>query len=231
MTKPTPQAVDQNTPATSAPDPSGQHRVAAVASDTEPAVKASYDSFDPANLRVNQNFIETAGVKKVVTSIPVRRPDRQTFFRIHPKDSAGEWRDTFHIIDLKNDREEYIVAQKMVHELAAEWVLKQLRLGITMQGDLFLMPLRLAGADGRDMEWWSTLRDHCDRAETTWVRVMANQRIGAYDVWESIDPLPEPAWEEVLQGLQFWDLIKIAFKKYLIEDANHAVVKRLRGRV
>jgi hypothetical protein len=39
------------------------------------------------------------------------------------------------------------------------------------------------------------------------------------------DNLSEPEWPE----LKFWDLIKIAFKDYLITDLNHQVVKRLRG--
>jgi hypothetical protein len=110
-------------------------------------------------------------------------------------------------------------------------VLKQVRLGITLQGDLFLMPLRLVGRDGRDMEWWSSLREHSARAETSWVRVVANQGIGAYEVWEATDQLPEPDWAGVLGDLTFWDCVKFAFKKYLIDDPDHPVVKRLRGRL
>jgi hypothetical protein len=182
--------------------------------------------FDPANLRLDQSYTETVGVNKLITTIPVRRPNKQTFFRVHP---GGEWRDNFPIIDLKDDREEYIVAKPLVPELFTEIVYKQLRLGITRQGNLFFLPLPLPGPDGKDNPWWSSLRELADRAETNWIRVISNKELGAYEALQASDALSEPAWD--LQGLKFWDLIEIAFKKFLITDIEHPVVKRLRGRV
>jgi hypothetical protein len=61
------------------------------------------------------------------------------------------------------------------------------------------------------------------------VRVSSNREIGAYEVVVARDALADPDWEEATQGLKFWQLIKIAFGKYLIETADHSVVKRLRG--
>jgi hypothetical protein len=204
MTKPTIQGVNQESPAdTPASNP-----------------------FDPANLRLDQNYTETVGVKKSITTIPVKKPNKQTFFRIHP---GEEWRDNFPIIDLKDDGEEYIVARPLVPELITEVVIKQLRLGITRQGNLFFLPLRLPGPDGKDMAWWSSLREHADRAETHWLRVIANKELGAYEALQASDSLNEPEWD--LQGLRFWNLIEIAFKKFLITDLEHPVVKRLRGRL
>jgi hypothetical protein len=190
-----------------------------------------YDPFDPKNLRVDQNFVASAGVKKAITNIPVKRADKQTFIRIHPADDGGTWSEMFHIIDLKNDREEYVVSQRMVAALASEIVMKQLRLYMTAQGDLGLMPLRLPGPDGRDNPWWSSLRDHCVTAEKKWVRIVPNQHVGAYDIWESVDALPEPDWDGVLGGLTYWECIKIAIRNYLIDKEDHPVVKRLRGKV
>jgi hypothetical protein len=40
--------------------------------------------FDPANLRLSQSFVETAGVKKLLTTVPVRKPSAQDFVRVHP---------------------------------------------------------------------------------------------------------------------------------------------------
>jgi hypothetical protein len=180
------------------------------------------DPFDPANLRLDQSFTETVAVKKLLTTIPVRRPSRQTFFRVHPD---PQYRDQFPIIDLKDDREEYIVARSLVPELAGEIVLKQLCLAVSRQGVVFFLPLRLPSPDGKDMEWWRSLREHAVLAQTRWIRVVPNQGLGAYEAWVAADNLSEPEWPE----LKFWDLIKIAFKDYLITDLNHPVVKRLRG--
>ena len=42
-------------------------------------------SFDPAALRLNQSFADTVGVKKLTTTVPVRKPNRQDFVRVHPR--------------------------------------------------------------------------------------------------------------------------------------------------
>jgi hypothetical protein len=187
-----------------------------------PQATSPPDPFDPVNLRLDQSFTETVAVKKLLTTIPVRKPGRQVFFRVHPK---PEYRDSFPIIDLKDDREEYIVVRHLVPELATEIVTKQLCLAITRQGTVFFLPLRLPGPDGKDMEWWRSMREHAERAQTHWIRVIPNQELGAYEALQAADNLSEPEWPE----LRFWDLIKIAFKEYLITDLNHPVVKRLRG--
>jgi hypothetical protein len=187
-----------------------------------PQATSPPDPFSPENLRLDQSFTETVAVKKLLTTIPVRKPGRQVFFRVHPN---PEYRDSFPMIDLKDDREEYIVARHLVPELATELVHKQLCLAITRQGTVFFLPLRLPGSDGKDMEWWRSMREHAERAQTHWIRVISNQELGAYEALQAADNLSEPEWP----GLKFWDLIKIAFKDYLITSLDHPVVKRLRG--
>jgi hypothetical protein len=204
MNKPTLQAVDPTvTPDAAPPDP-----------------------FAPENLRLDQNFLETGGVKKLLTTIPVRKPNKQTFFRVRP---GPKWRDIFPIIDLKDDREEYIVARDLVAELSTEIVFKMLCLAITPQGTLFFLPLRWPGPDGKDMEWWRSLREHAKRAEEQWIRVIPNMELGAYECLVAIDKLAEPKWPPE-DEYNFWDLIKIAFREYLVTHLDHPVVKRLRGR-
>ena len=189
-------------------------------SDTAPP-----DPFAPENLRLDQSFLETGGGKKLLTTIPVRKPNKQTFFRVR---QGQEWREMFPIIDLKDDREEYIVVRELVSELQTEIVYKQLCLGITRQGTLFFLPLRYPGPDGRDMEWWRSLREHAHRAEKNWIRIIANQELGAYECLQASDTLSEPEWPSETE-FKFWDLIKIAFREYLVTSLDHPVVKRLRG--
>src|SRR5207342_3117446 len=71
-----------------------------------PLKTPALDPFDPANLRLSQAFTETAGVKKLLTTIPVRKPGAQDFVRVHP---SPEYREDFPIIELKEEREQYIV--------------------------------------------------------------------------------------------------------------------------
>jgi hypothetical protein len=186
------------------------------------ATETPSNPFAPENLRLDQSFTETVGVKKLLTTIPVKRPGRQTFFRVHPD---PKYRDVFPMIDLKDDGEEYIVHKDVLQELSSEIVIKQLCLAITRQNTVFFLPLRLPGSDGKDNEWWRSLREHADRAQSHWIRVVANKELGAYEALQAADNLSNPEWPM----LGFWDLIQIAFKDYLITDLNHPVVKRLRG--
>ncbi len=48
---------------------------------------------------------------------------------------------------------------------------------------------------------------------------------GAYDVWQTEGPLPEPQWPET----SFKDSLRTAFKDRLIDTLDHPVLKRLRG--
>jgi len=182
------------------------------------------DPFDPTNLRLSQSFVETAGVKKLLTTIPVRRPSRQEFVRVHP---SAEYRENFPIIELKDEREEYIVTASLVPELIGEFVVKTLYLAINRQGTLFFWPARLPGPDGKDMNWWKSGREAAQLAMKDWVRVKANMNLGAYDIFKAGSVISEPEWPT----LGYWELIKIAFRDHLIDRIDHPVIKRLRGQV
>jgi len=182
------------------------------------------DPFDPTNLRLSQSFVETAGVKKLLTTIPVRKPSRQEFVRVHP---SAEYRENFPIIELKDEREEYIVTASLVPELIGEFVIKTLYLAINRQGTLFFWPVRLPGPDGKDMNWWKSAREAAVLAMKDWVRIKANMNLGAYDIFQPDGVIPDPEWPQ--RG--FWELIKIAFRDHLIDRIDHPVIKRLRGQV
>jgi hypothetical protein len=195
---------------------------AAAADDVKPTL---FDPFAPENLRLSQDFTATVGVKKILATIPVRKPGAQDFVRVRP---GLEWRENFPVIDLKDDREEFIVVNPLVTELSTEIVSKTLFLAITRQGTLFFWPIRLPTPDGKDLDWWRSARLAAERAQVRWVRIKANKHLGAYEIFEAADNLSEPEWPD---DLGYFDLIRIAFKDALIEDLDHAVVKRLRGRI
>ena len=45
------------------------------------------EGFDLEALRVSQDFVKDSGVKKLLTTVPVRKPNRQDFVREHPDSS------------------------------------------------------------------------------------------------------------------------------------------------
>jgi hypothetical protein len=195
-----------------------------VESGDEATEAAQLDPFDPANLRLGQSFTETVGVKKLLTTVPVRKPGSQDYNRVHP---APEYRENFPIIELKDEREEYIVTASLVPELTGEFVTKTLYLAVNRQGTLFFWPVRLPGSDGKDMNWWRSGREAAELAMKDWVRVKANMNLGAYDIFKPGpgSVLSEPEWPP----LGFWDLIKIAFRDHLVDRVDHPVIRRLRG--
>jgi hypothetical protein len=166
--------------------------------------------------------LETAGVKKLITTVPTRRPNPQDFVRVHP---SPKYRDNFAVIDLKEDREDYLVRPEIIPELATEIVYKTIYTAINRQGVCFLWPVRYPSPDDRRNDWARSLREGAELAMGGWVRIKANRDLGAYETWEAESMMAEPVWPD----LSFQQLIKTAFRDRIIADINHPVIKRLRG--
>jgi len=183
---------------------------------------AVLDPFDLASLRLNPSFLETAGVKKLVTTVPARRPNPQDFVRVHP---SPEYRADFALIDLKDEREDYLVRPEIVPKLAGEVVFKTIFTAINRQGVVFLWPVRLPAPDDRKNDWLRSAREGAELAMTNWVRLKANMSLGAYEITLAESVIAEPVWPE----LTYQDLVRIAYRDRMITAIDHPVVRRLRG--
>lgn len=182
------------------------------------------DPFDPKRLRLSQDFSATLGVKKAILTIPVRKPFKETWVRVHP---AEEYRILTGILELKEEREVYLVAAELWSALATEATFSPriLFTAMTRQGVLFLWPIRPQGQGGKADSWNRSALEAATMSMSRWVRIAANMNLGAYDVFESTGSLPDPEWPDI----PFRDILQIAFKDYLIDDFNHPVLKRLLG--
>jgi hypothetical protein len=188
---------------------------------SEPALP---DPFNPANLRLGQSFAETVGVKKLLTTVPVRKPSPQDFVRVH---SDQSYRENFPIVELKDEREEYIVVADLVPALIGELVVKTLFTAVNRQGVVFFWPVRLPSPDGKNLDWWRSSREAAELAMRSWIRLRANMGLGAYEIFQAESVIADPEWPQ----LGFWELVKIAFRDHLIDRIDHPVIKRLRGQV
>ena len=101
-------------------------------------------SFDPAALRLNQSYANTVGVKRLTTTVPVRKPNRQDFVRVQPL-PAYRLGPTG-IIELKEDREVYLVTPNMAQELPGEFTPATLFTTINRQGVLASLAGEASGA-------------------------------------------------------------------------------------
>jgi len=181
------------------------------------------DPFELANLRLPQSFVRTAGVKKLLTTVPVHKPYAHEFVRVH---TSPEYRENFPIIELKGERnEEYLVTSQLLPDLTGEFVTKTLFTAINRQGAVFLWTVRLPDADGKQNEWWRSMREAAELAMERWLRIKANMGLGAYEIFVAEGSIHEPIWP----GISYQELIRLAFRDRLITSLDHPVIKRLRG--
>ena len=177
---------------------------------------------DISKLRLSQQFLETAGVKKVLTTVPVRKPNKQDFVRVHP---AAEYREAFAVIELKDDRERYLLLPHIAEALPGEFNMEMFYTTINRQRVISLWPVRLPSPDGRINEWHRSAQEAAERAMTRWIRVVPNMSLGANEIFEADGKIPEPEWPEY----SFQELLQIACRERIIGSFDHPVLKRLRG--
>lgn len=187
------------------------------------------DPFNLEKLRLTQDFAAQLGVKKVRTTLPVRKPDKTWFVRIHPDPS---YRLETYVLELKEENEMYLVSPALWDELATESTIspRLLVTAVTRQNLAFLWPMRLPSVDGKLDEWSRSALEAAKLADTAWVRVQSNTALGAYEVSAARATLSEPDWCQLVAE-PFQDLLKIAFRGRYIDDLAHPVLKRLRGDV
>jgi len=118
----------------------------------EPDISATPgpDPFDLSKYRINPATVQANGVRKMRVTVPVRKPNAQEWFRVHP---ASHYRMDLPMITLKEDREEYLVNPAIWPALASEVTPVTLFTCVNRQGVVFLWPVKLPTPDGRRSEW------------------------------------------------------------------------------
>ena len=177
---------------------------------------------DLSKVRLQPDYATGLGVKKLLTNVPVRKPNRQWWVRVHPSE---EYRIPAGLIEVEGE-DTYYVDPSMHIELAGDLVFKNLYLTVNRQGVPFLWPIRMPSEDGRLDDWNRVAQEGAELAMKEWVRVSSNRSAGTYDIWQTDEPLPEPNWPTE----SFSKLLEIGFKNRIISDPGHAVVRELQGR-
>ena len=179
--------------------------------------------FDPASLRLSQDFGADLGVEKLLRQVPVRKPPRQDFFRVRADEV---FRLDTAIIELKEDREYYLIAPEMRNQLLGELQPVRVFTCVNRQGVISLWPCKLPGLDGRQNPWHQTALEAAELAMKCWVRVVANMSLGGYETFAAQSDIPDPEWPE--HTLQ--ELLGIAFGSHFVDRPDHPLINRLLGR-
>ena len=180
------------------------------------------ECFDLESLKVSQDFVKDSGVKKLLTTVPVRKPNRQDFVRVHPDSSYVL--DTM-LLNLKEERETYLVAPSFWDEISQELTFTRLALAANRQKVIFLWQLRLPDSSGKTDAWSLSALEAFEEAKSRWVRVSANMSLGAYEIYEALGELSEPEWPDE----SMTEIVRIAFRNSFIDSYDHPVLRRLRG--
>ena len=181
--------------------------------------KPEVDSFDPARFRVDPAGANPPGANKVLLRIPVGKPSKDVFFRTHP-----ELRFTAAILEMKTERETYLVTPEIASYLPGNVTPKTLALFTTRAGDLGLWPVPVAG--GTKSNWTDTAIAADELAQKKWVRMAANMGAGGYDLWTAeFDHMP--VWPD----LTLEEIIRLSFgSANVIDDLDHPVIRSLLGK-
>jgi len=179
---------------------------------------------DIADLRLSQEFGQTGGTKKLLLTVPVRKPGPQEWVTVNPD---GEMHFAAALIVQKEEGEMFVVSAALRDQLAGEWVPMMLYLATNRQGVTFLWPVRLPGEDGRLDRWSESATEAVRLAMGGWIRMKSNRALGAYEVHQPLVDFPAPVWPDKTIG----ELVMIGFKGRVISSADHPVLRALRGEV
>jgi hypothetical protein len=204
-----------------------------IAAETNPkdippagATTTGPDPFDLDSLRLDPAFEETAGVRKVLSIVPVRKPHAQEWLRVHP-DPA--YRGNFSFIKLREEGEFYLLTPNIARDFEQEAVPMTIYTCINSGGVVFLWPCRIASADGRQNAWHSSAHEAAAAGMKQRIRIKSNMGLGAYEFYRSNSPTAEldPVWPTE----SFSELVRLAFVKVGrdVLTPEHPLIKQLRG--
>ncbi len=175
-------------------------------------------------LLLTQNFGETLGVKKVLTTVPVGRPSKDRFFRTHPSPS---WVFPGWILENKATGETYLVSAQVASALGDQVRPVELYAAIDRQNNPFLIPIPLPGPNGVRNRWHESLAQAVEKAKSVWIRISANKDLGGYDIFEATAKLPDPVWPDITMD----ELLEVAFKGRVITSLDHPIVQERLGKI
>lgn len=178
-------------------------------------------------LRLAQDHIDQAQGKPVLTGVPVEKPPKAHFFRVH---SGDEHAAVFNLLDARKigaGEGMFAVTPQIAPLVADHTRFVQVRLAVTNFGAPYLLPVPLPGPDGRTNPWHQSLTRAAKLAEARWIRISADMLRGSYSVFEALGELGEPQWP----AETFDEILELAFHGRIVETEDHPLIQQLLGKV
>jgi hypothetical protein len=192
---------------------------------TTAALKAGQDAIDAmAGFKLDRTG-KGPVLTRVQLSVPVRKPHRTEFVRVHP-DPAMQAVFLLHreVIDGRPTDTSYLVKEELEPLFDGSAKPCRMFVAITRQGTEFLWPISEPD-DGRVTDWVRTAREAAELAKQGWVSVRSNMSAQAYDVVHAVGNIGEPRWS----GRTLEELAVLAFKGKQIVALDHPIIKQIEG--
>ena len=182
------------------------------------------DPFDPAQWRADTTQVNAPAAKKLLLKIPVTKPKKFDFIRIHPTICYPA-----NLIEYEGEQRKdvYLVHPDLVPYLQKYCCVARLYLAINRAGDPFFWLIK-QNDGGPGADWSESAEGAAEIAKLQWVNIVANKAISGYDVSPAIKMFPEPEWPD----LSLKELLDKAFKAgNRINDLDHPLLQKLDGRI
>jgi hypothetical protein len=190
------------------------------AGDDEPV-----NPFDPESFRADPGD-DDIPTKRITHHIDVRKPRKPEFFRVHPDPTFCT--EVFMIEaggGVESDK--YLVEKSLAHEVVRECTRRRLYLCVNRGETPFIWPAKMPVPSNPTNSWLDTALDVAESAKHHWVRMIPDLDARQYEESRALEALEEPKWPEE----SFAELLAKAFKKKLITDYDHEVLRALRGEI
>lgn len=178
---------------------------------------------DLGQVRLNQDFTNEFSAKKKILSIPVKKPSKNSFFKV--RSVSDDYSLRVALLEFKEESATYLLDPKITDLISESVSYKILYLCIDRKGNLFFWPIKIQGEDGGLDSWNASAHEAVQVGLTTWIRIASNKSDGRYDTYEALGELEEAEWPD----LTLEELIYLAFKDKYISTESHQVIQKLRG--
>lgn len=173
------------------------------------------------DLRLSQEY-DDADIQPILVSLPIGKPNKTTFFRVHP---GADYTFDCLMLDLKDTSETYFItpeAERLIPGLARP---VRLYLAVDTKGNPRLIPVPLS-VSRQSNPWHSSLQKCVEVAKDKWIRIQADMAAGSYSACTSTLTV-SPRWPKE----SFEELLNIAASGKIISDKDHPVISQLAGEV
>jgi hypothetical protein len=158
--------------------------------------------------------------KKTILTMPVGKPSKQHFFRVHKKLEYPAY-----VLDWEDERISYLITPQIAELIPNQVKYKILYVAIYETGSPFLLSVIQPDSEGRWNNWHQSLSEAVTLAKKQWIRLEADLTTQGYNIIHAIGDYGAPEWP----NMTIEQYLAIAFKNTQIKDENHPRIKELFG--